>query len=160
MISVRWCRSIQFPKIAFVDERQHWMYVQEVLLDKVIQNRSRGHPETALHFQITDVLRKHILDVSDIKKRVVGVKDVDSEQRTLLPSPLQLLGPRFCDSMAMLMCGVMLLGTIRRCVGRYMVCRLSIAQSRARGVYCGESRGGTSDCLSLIAGALLIDSRV
>lgn len=116
--------------------------MKEVLLHKIVQNRFGRNPETALHLEVTDVVGQDALQVVDLKKGIIRVHDIDSENHTLLSGPLKLLSPHFRREVVglwRLWCPV-LRSTIRRRKRRRTLERLG-SESPARGVDGGETRG-------------------
>lgn len=79
--------AVHVPEVALVKEGKEWMDVKEVLLDKLIQHRSRRHTEAALGLEIIDILRKDVRQVADVQEGIVRVYNVGGELWQLLRSP-------------------------------------------------------------------------
>lgn len=52
------------------------MNVEEVLLDKLIKDRPRWHPQAALKFEEVDILGRNVMNVANGEEGVIGVRDV------------------------------------------------------------------------------------
>jgi hypothetical protein len=79
--------AVYIPKVALVEQGEERMNVKEVLLDKLIQHRSRRHTEAALGLEVVDVLRKDVREIADVEEGIVRVHNVGAELRQLLRCP-------------------------------------------------------------------------
>lgn len=79
--------AVHVPEVAFVQEREEWVHVEEILLDEFIQHRPCWHTEAALGLEVVDVLGEDVCQVANVKKWIVRVHDIGTELRRLLGGP-------------------------------------------------------------------------
>lgn len=79
--------TVEIPKIAFVEERQQGVNMQEILLHEFIEDCSGGYSEASLGVEIIHVLWHHIMEIADGNERIIRECDIRIDHNLLLTDP-------------------------------------------------------------------------
>jgi hypothetical protein len=52
--------TIKVPKFTFVEEREHWVDMEKVLLDKFVKQCPRRHTKASLEFKEVHILGRNV----------------------------------------------------------------------------------------------------